>query len=90
MRWIKNQEMELNVRSFDVPIFVQFDYLPGTPARMYLSNGDPGYPAEPPEFEITAVFINETEITDYDEDEVYEALLEKESEIEERMYDGNV
>jgi hypothetical protein len=27
-------------------------YLPGAPAVMYLRNGDPGYPADPPEFEI--------------------------------------
>ena len=27
-------------------------YSPGSPAVMYLRNGDPGYPAEPPEFEL--------------------------------------
>lgn len=90
MHWIKNQEVEIYLKTYDDPIFVQFNYLPSTPGRMYLSNGDPGYPPEPAEFDINAVFIGEKEITDYDYDEVYEALLEKESEIEERLYDGNV
>ena len=28
------------------------NYSPGSPAVLYLRNGDPGYPAEPPEFEL--------------------------------------
>jgi hypothetical protein len=32
-----------------VPLVAPF-YIPGTPDRYYLSNGDPGYPGDPPEF----------------------------------------
>lgn len=32
-----------------------FDYSPGTPDVMYLPNGDPGYPGDPEEFEVTAI-----------------------------------
>lgn len=27
---------------------VEYEYSPGRPGRMYLRNGDPGYPDEPP------------------------------------------
>ncbi len=30
-------------------VVIQFKYSPGRPAVMYLKNGDPGYPADPPE-----------------------------------------
>jgi hypothetical protein len=31
------------------------DYSPGTPDVMYLPNGDPGYPGDPEEFEVTQI-----------------------------------
>jgi hypothetical protein len=34
-------------------------YTPGSPAVMYLSNGDPGYPADPSEFEVDSVVISD-------------------------------
>lgn len=34
---------------------VEFDYSPAIPGRMYMRNGDPGYPAEPEEFVITSI-----------------------------------
>ena len=34
---------------------VEGHYSPGRPGRMYLRNGDPGYPDEPPTFEIERV-----------------------------------
>lgn len=33
------------------PVEVKGGFTKGSPAVMYLRNGDPGYPAEPPEFE---------------------------------------
>lgn len=42
---------------------VTFDYSPGSPDVMYLANGDPGYPGDPEEFEVTQVEL-ETYITD--------------------------
>ena len=34
---------------------ITFEYRPGRPAVMYLRNGDPGYPADPPEIELVSV-----------------------------------
>ncbi len=36
---------------------ITFTYSPGRPAVMYLRNGDPGYPEEPAEVEITSLNI---------------------------------
>ena len=36
---------------------VYFDYYPGRPGKMYLSNGDPGYPDEPETVEPTSIEI---------------------------------
>jgi hypothetical protein len=33
----------------------EYDYTPGTPDVMHLSNGDPGHPGDPEEFCVTAV-----------------------------------
>jgi len=38
-----------------IEVEVEFDYVPGTDAVMYLPNGDPGYPAEPEEFLISEI-----------------------------------
>lgn len=40
-----------------------FDYSPGTPDVHYMANGDPGYPGDPEEFELTALEL-ETHVTD--------------------------
>ena len=39
----------------DLEVIVHFTYSAGRPQVNYLRNGDPGYPAEPPEFDITEV-----------------------------------
>ena len=36
---------------------VRYEYEPGSPGRMYMPNGDPGYPPEPAELWITDVYI---------------------------------
>lgn len=36
---------------------IEYTITPGYPGRMYLSNGDPGYPPEPDEVEIDRVII---------------------------------
>ena len=41
----------------ELPVCVECDYTPGCDAVMTLPNGDPGYPAEAPELEITAVYL---------------------------------
>lgn len=35
----------------EVDVRITFEYRPGRPAKMYLRNGDPGYPADPDEIE---------------------------------------
>lgn len=34
---------------------VEYDYSPGRPGKMYMRNGDPGYPDEPPECDVVSV-----------------------------------
>lgn len=46
----------------DEPLVVEFDITPGRPGRLYLSNGDPGYPPEPAEVDIISVLRAGTEI----------------------------
>lgn len=53
------------------------NYLPEIPAVHYLSNGDPGHPAEPAEFEITKVEVVEGEVVefvDWCNDQVHKAV----------------
>lgn len=49
-----DQHSEINC---ELPLLAEFNYTPGTPDVMYLSNGDPGYPGEPPELELTACWL---------------------------------
>ena len=41
----------------EVAVDIVFNYSPGRPAVMYLRNGDPGYPADPPEVEFVSASI---------------------------------
>jgi hypothetical protein len=38
-----------------LPVNVEFTYVPARPGRMYLSNGDPGYPPEESEVDLVSV-----------------------------------
>jgi DnaJ-class molecular chaperone len=42
---------------------VEFDYSPGRPGRMYMPNGDPGYPEEPEELVINKIAIEGEDVT---------------------------
>ena len=56
------------------------DYRPGTPDVMYLRNGDPGYPGDPPELEVEAVWCNGVDVTkafDFGGEALRDALVEK-------------
>lgn len=55
--------MNRTVEILGVDLEVEFDHTPYRPAVMYLSNGDPGYPAEGGEVEVTDVFLDGTLIT---------------------------
>ena len=41
----------------EVEFEIEFDYRPATPDVWYLRNGDPGYPGDPEEIEMTKVWI---------------------------------
>lgn len=47
-----------------VSLMVEGYYSPGRAGKAYLSNGDPGYPPEDPEFEIDKVFLGEDRMND--------------------------
>lgn len=57
-----------NIGEDDTEVTVKYVAHPGTPAVMYLRNGDPGYPAEPPECEFLSVTANGQAIELSDED----------------------
>ena len=63
-------------------VTVQYDYSPGRPGRMYMPNGDPGYPDEPAECYVLKVFMDGHDVTwlledHLNEDETFaEAVME--------------
>jgi hypothetical protein len=40
----------------EIEITAEYTYYPGCKGKMYMRNGDPGYPDEPPEAEIYLVY----------------------------------
>ena len=48
-------ETEIEVDGDDVLVTVDAEFTAGCAGRMYMSNGDPGYPEEPDEVEIITV-----------------------------------
>ncbi len=58
---------------------VDFNYSPAIPAVMYLRNGDPGYPEEPAEVEVTEIRLGDGNEFDFGElnDDEQKALIEK-------------
>jgi hypothetical protein len=57
------ETVEVNYRG--LMLTVTGSYYKGRPMVMYLRNGDPGYPEEPPEFEIDKIELNGEDITDF-------------------------
>lgn len=43
------------IPDYDGELFVTFTFYPGAEGKMYLRNGDPGYPEEPSEVDIISV-----------------------------------
>jgi len=62
-------------------ILVHYFYSPGRPGRMYMSNGDPGYPDDPAELEIVKVegVAFEEELLEYinDSDDICGQIVEE-------------
>lgn len=44
---------------------VKYEYDKGHPGRMYLPNGDPGYPPEPASVSLVSISLHGHELTDY-------------------------
>ena len=51
--WIDLGEGMVHWDAGEAEYTAHFDYSPGRPGKMYLRNGDPGYPDEPAELDIT-------------------------------------
>ena len=47
--------MDIDSNLFDLDLKVEYEYYKGHKGRMYMKNGDPGYPDEPSEVEILTV-----------------------------------
>ncbi len=66
----------------EITVEVQADVTPGAPAVWYMPNGDPGYPAEPAECEITSVTDEDGNeyvavLSEYERDRLEETAFEK-------------
>jgi hypothetical protein len=58
-------------------LYIEYNYTPYDPGRMYMSNGDPGYPPEGGEFELTAVSIDGSDILDLLSEEIQQELIDQ-------------
>lgn len=61
-----NEDLEQD-DEMEIPVEIEFSYTKEVPAVMYLPNGDPGYPSEPAEIEITNVIGDDGNEYDFDE-----------------------
>ena len=52
------------IHAYGATFDVDFDYSTGRPGKMYMPNGDPGYPDEPAEVVINKISIDGEELTD--------------------------
>jgi len=59
----------------EIEIVVQAEFHPGHDAVWYLSNGDPGYPAEPDEIDDIRVVGEDIELTEDELEKAEELLL---------------
>lgn len=76
----------VTIPSYENELRVLGTYYPGSPGSMYKRNGDPGDPPEDPEFDIHHIFDGDKEVTQefIDDEDLYEAILEKIGEVEQR------
>jgi len=69
--------VNLDGQGFDLEFEVVAHYSPGTPDVFYLPNGDPGYPGDPAELDITRISLWGVDVTRSIPDEVYELIYDK-------------
>jgi len=55
----------------------RWDYSPSTPDVMYLRNGDPGYPGDPEEMEITTIERGDIKRVDFGADHIVPAICQE-------------
>lgn len=55
---------------------VSYSYSPGKPGRMYMRNGDPGYPDEPDVFEILSVLLFGLDTLPHLSEPAFDSLLD--------------
>ena len=55
---------EGTIKYNEVEIDIKYYYEPFTPGRMYMDNGDPGYPDEGGEFYIKQAWIGNQDVTE--------------------------
>lgn len=82
-----NVSFTLYGMSFDAVV----SYTPGTPDVWYLSNGDPGYPGDPPELEFEALTVDGNDAgflldSGLGEDIYYAAVAAADEELREENY----
>jgi len=77
MTTIFSQTVTLDLGALgEVEVVVDYTYSAGRPGKMYLRNGDPGYPEEPAEVEIMNVWFHELCILKYLTDKALDALYD--------------
>jgi hypothetical protein len=64
----------LTINKAEVDLEVVYDYTHGCRGQMYLSNGDPGFPDEPPEVEIEKVLAGGVDIIGLIAEEIHDEL----------------
>jgi hypothetical protein len=52
---IKREGIEVTIPGYDEVLYVNYGYYPGRAMAMYSKNGDPGWPAEDSEADVTHV-----------------------------------
>ena len=69
-------DVPVTVGDDEVIVAVNYNYSPGRPAVMYLRNGDPGYPADPPEIEAMEMKVKGEHVPQWFADAVCDAIHE--------------
>lgn len=83
-----SQEIFTEIEGVEVACDVTYSLTKGSPAVMYQRNGDPGWPAEPPELEVFNVKVKGTDAPEWfakiiaESDRIRDSLIEHHSEPE--------
>jgi len=66
-----------NITFRGIDLYIEYEWSEYIPEKMYLSNGDPGYPAEGGDFDIYAVLVGEIDIIGLLSDKTISEIAEK-------------